>query len=214
MTDRLSRLSSGSADASALDVPRTMGMSNGFGSSQDLAGLDHIDASLHSTPYPVDRTPSDYHRPSQASASTLFEWYHQNDGPWNPIIPIQLPAGPATAVGNLRFQYRDVVPSECSTILPSDSGYASYGAKYSVTNNSVCDESFERNTETQSLVGNLSELSIPPLGSEVSLRNGLEHKPSWQTPQRLKFGDHSSQPNPSIKCETCNKTLKTPSELK
>lgn len=214
MTDRLSSLSSGSAGASALDVPRTMEMSNGFGSAQDLAGLDHIDANLHSTPYPVGRPPSDYHRPSQESASTLFEWYHQNDGPWTAFTPSQLPAGPPPAVGNLRFQYRDVVPSECSTILPSDSGYASYGAKHSVTNNSVCDESCERNTETQSLVGTLSELSFPPFGPEVSPRNGLEHRTPWQTPQGVKFGDRSSQTNAPIRCETCNRALKTPSELK
>lgn len=218
MTDHLARLSTGSADAAALDAPKTIGMPNSFTSSQDLAGLEQIDGNL---PFPSGRAQAGYHRAPQIPPN-LFQWYRDDDGPWTGLASTQVDAGSFSTVPNLPtnphiFQYREnVVPSECSTILPSDSGYASYGAKHSVTNNSVCDESFERNTETQSVIGHMSDLSFPNHSTEILPRNGLDHGNRWSLPQGgSKFGDHSSQPNASaIICKTCNKALKTNSELK
>ncbi|KAI1251042.1 hypothetical protein MGN70_008103 [Eutypa lata] len=213
MTDHLARLSSGSADASTLDATKATEMPNSFTSSQDLAGLEQINGNL---PFPSGRAQADYHKIPQIPPN-LFHWYRDVNGPWTGLAT-QVDTEPSSTVGNLRtnshiFQFREnVVPSECSTILPSDSGYGSYGAKHSVTNNSVCDETYERSTETQSVVGHMNDLTFPNFDPEILSSQGN----SWQLSQGgSKFGDHSSQPNtPSIICNTCNKVLKTNSELK
>lgn len=220
MEDHLTRPSPGSAVASTLDgPPKALEVPNSFTPSQDLSGLEHINTGLHLSSFSASQAQTNYHRPMRVS---LDEWYRRNDGPWTGLAPTHADAGLPSTRGSLRanaiFQYHDnAVPSECSTMLPSDSGYGSYGAKRSVANNSVCDETFDRNTETQSVIGQLhSELTFSSFGSELLPRSELDHGDPWPLTQGApKSSDHHSPLNgASIICETCNKPLKTHSELK
>ncbi|RYP55378.1 hypothetical protein DL768_000133 [Monosporascus sp. mg162] len=219
MEDHLTRPSPGSAVGSTLDgPPKALEVPNGFTPSHGLSGLEHINTGLHTTSFSASQTQTSYHT---SIRSSLDEWYRRNDGPWTGLAPTHADAGPPSTLGSLRtnsmFQYYDnAVPSECSTMLPSDSGYGSYGAKRSVANNSVCDETFDRNTETQSVIGQLhSELTFTTFNPELLPRSGLDHGDSWALTQGVpKSSDHHSQLNGgSITCETCNKLLKTHSEL-
>ncbi|KAI1762015.1 hypothetical protein GGR53DRAFT_521933 [Hypoxylon sp. FL1150] len=158
----------------------------------------------------------------------LALWYHRNDGPWEP--PNLQGDGRTPSVLNFRngqpwlnSQYREsIVPSECDTVppgvLPSDSGYGSYGAKHSVTNGSVCDESLDRNPETQSLVGHISELNFRSFNQDIMSKGGASPLGSWHQPQPqpslLSAADRQGNYAGYHVCKTCNKSLKTKSEFK
>ncbi|KAF7538939.1 hypothetical protein G7054_g2515 [Neopestalotiopsis clavispora] len=89
-----------------------------------------------------------------------IQWFQDsNDGPWHPK-GIALPGSQnGLTIQNQGFtftgEYRDSFsPSECDTIpMPSDSGYASYGAKQSNATGSICYDEPLENHETQSLAG-------------------------------------------------------------
>lgn len=153
----------------------------------------------------------------------ISQWYATNDGPWIPkglalpedderspsrIHTINLQNHAMGFPGHFREGYME---SECETtppgMAPSDSGYGtgSQVTKQSVTANSVYDESSDRNAETQSLTGHLSDFHFPsfPPGDW-----GMAHQPqSLQQPARQFDGKN-------FVCETCKKPVKTNSELK
>ena len=197
------------------NTAKSVEMSNGFTQSQDLAGLEHF--------HPGHRIPSfatgqpEY--PRQLQSIVIDDWCR--DGPWTPF---QGDPALSSIIANLRphpfLAYRsNAVPSECSTAIlpPSDSGYASYGAKHSVANNSVCDDTFDRATETRSVVGPLNELNLSPsIDPETLSRGSIDHGlAAWAIhPGVPKHTDHQTQLTGGIICSHCAKPLKTKSELK
>ena len=212
------RMSPGSGASPPMsNTTKSVEMSNGFTQSQDLAGLEHSNPGGHQIPsFPTGQP--EY--PRHLQPFLIDDWCR--DGPWTPF---QSDPALSSILGNLRphpnvLHYRsNAVPSECSTAIlpPSDSGYASYGAKHSVANNSVCDDTFERSTETRSVVGPLNELHLSqPTDLEPLSRGSIDHGlPVWAMPQAVtKHADHQTQLIGRIVCNHCNKTLKTKSELK
>lgn len=109
-------------------------------------------------------------------------------------------------------QYRDTpcVPSECDTIPtgiePSDSGYGSNAAKLSIANTSVLGEPLDRCSETQNLATQISGFNF----------NVPDPRPaSMLQPQPPPVHYRSSHLEAKVLvCETCNKQVKTLSELK
>lgn len=212
MADHMVGPSQGPRASPSLSSPtKPIELSNGLTRSQDLAGLEHVSQELMS-PFPTGQ--SEYPRDI-----SFIQWVQRGEDPWTPIQG----DGGLAIMGAPRphpqlLQYREnIVPSECSTAhLPSDSGYVSYGARHSVTNISVYDESFDRNTETQSVVGPLNDLQFAPTDSDILSRSSIDHgHPAWQ----ISLGAHlavdtQSQLNGGIMCKDCRKPLKTKSELK
>ncbi|KAK8042008.1 hypothetical protein PG993_006531 [Apiospora rasikravindrae] len=172
------------------------------------------------------------HPRNMPAQNALAHWYTTNDGPWIPkdlALPEDDDRSPSRIhTMNLQGhsmgfpgQYRErYVPSECETtppgMAPSDSGYGSHAAKQSVTATSLYDEPMDRNTETQSLAGHLSEFHFP-----TSYGHGMEYMAKNTSP-----GDWGMAPQQPLQqqarpfegkgiiCETCKKTVKTNSELK
>lgn len=184
-------------------------------------GFSPMSESVLSNPFSQHRAarePNEYAVP--APQDPLMHWWENDDGPWVPrnFAPDcdgrsasrmngRDPAYPFVCSGPYRDPY---VPSECDTaptgIEPSDSGYGSYGAKPSIANISVLGEPLDRCPETQILTDHLLEfnLQVPNSG----------HAGIWHT-QPPPAGYRGSHLNAKgIVCETCNKQLKTNSELK
>lgn len=90
----------------------------------------------------------------------------------------------------------NAVPSE---IMPqSDSGYGSYNNRRSIADGSVCDDAFDTNIDTQSIIGG-------PM--DVASKNAMVLGGAWANQMnhiRLE----------TMKCEECGKLVKTKSELK
>ncbi|KAI1473706.1 hypothetical protein F4774DRAFT_423901 [Daldinia eschscholtzii] len=217
MTDQLALNSPGSPDTPMEGHVQTAKMAVlNFGQPQDLAGLTHMDITMA---YPGGRHPADSYGPGRIE-NRLALWYHRNDGPWTPagLTHIRNPS----LLGNLRNshfplygQYRDS-PSECDTIppagIPSDSGYGgSHVAKHSVANDSVCDESTDRNPES------IGELGFHSYGQDMASR--INSETPWSQSQPTSTSPQSAVPlqvNPDggKTCEKCHKVLKTKSEFK
>ncbi|KAI1140402.1 hypothetical protein F5Y05DRAFT_411458 [Hypoxylon sp. FL0543] len=231
MADQLA-LTPGSSDTTMEGPSRPAKMASlNFPHHQDLATLDHMGMNI---PFPSGRHPADSYRPGRIE-NRLALWYHRNDGPWTPpgLTSPQGDIRTPALLGNLRtnplifsgHQYREsVVSSECDTVppgvIPSDSGYGgSFGAKQSVANGSVCDESLDRNPETQSLIGHIGELNFQSYNQDMIPKGGVNAETPWSQSQQ-------PPPSPSSRfdrqinvegsriCETCNKLLKTKSEFK
>lgn len=160
------------------------------------------------------------HAVSASTQGPLMHWWKTDDGPWVP--PNFAPDGDGRSASRMNGldavpytfypgQYRDTcVPSECDTtptgIEPSDSGYGSNVAKLSNANISVFGEPLDRCPETQSLAGHLSDFNFQVLDSGPA---GM-----WNT-QASPVDYRSNQlDTKGIVCETCNKQVKTNSELK
>lgn len=172
--------------------------------SQDLAGLDVSSALLGMPLMSNAAILGSYHR------QQLEQWYTTNDGPW---IPKDLAPTGGQGSTNARGHgfgypglYRESIsPSECETAPPgfmlSDSGYGSHGAKQSVATASIYEAPLDH--ETQSLMGDFS-----------NLMTSAHWIPAHSQPQMSGF--HRSMPSDprELKCDTCQKTLKTNSELK
>ncbi|XXH03550.1 hypothetical protein Hte_009955 [Hypoxylon texense] len=222
MADRLALTSPGSSDTAMEGHPRPAKMALNFG--HDLA-LEHMGMNL-SLPATNRYQADTYSRLDDRMAL----WYRRNDGPWEPpnlISPqsdIRNPSILGSFRSNQHFQYREsIVPSECDTVppgvLPSDSGYGgSYGAKHSVTNGSVCDESLDRSPETQSLVGHISDLNFRSFNHDMMSKGGASSTTSWHQsqppPPPSSTANHQVTYEGSQICEICNKVLKTKSEFK
>ncbi|CAJ2502871.1 Uu.00g102650.m01.CDS01 [Anthostomella pinea] len=218
MADRLALTSLASSGASNLEAHRhPLEMSVAF-ARQDLAGLD-----MNMT-IPISSEGSS--RGGAAVETPLSLWYERNDGPW---IPQGLTSGQddpraQSMASNMRAnslafpgQYREsFVPSECDTatgVIPSDSGYGSYNPRHSVANGSVCEESFDRNPETQRLIGGMGDLNFQAFGPEMLQKNGMNPGHTWGQPQGP-IRDRHIHVEPAFLCETCGKPLRTNSELK
>ncbi|KAK8036069.1 hypothetical protein PG991_002142 [Apiospora marii] len=167
-----------------------------------------------------------------AHQDAIANWYAGNDGPWIPkglALPDDDDRSPSR-IHNMSFQghamgfpgqYRErYVPSECETtppgMAPSDSGYGSHATKHSVTATSVYDEPMDRNTETQSLAGHLSEFHFPSSfgpGMEYMTKNTPSG--AWELPPQQSL-QQPARPfeGKGIVCEICKKPVKTNSELK
>ncbi|KAI2625876.1 hypothetical protein GGR54DRAFT_593377 [Hypoxylon sp. NC1633] len=226
MADPLALASPGSSDAilEGHPQPAKMAAALRFGHPQDLAALEHMDMNIS---FQAGR-----------HQDRLALWYHRNDGPWTPQ-GLTSPQGDVrnqsilnTLRGNpLVFShYREsIVPSDCDTVPPgaipppSDSGYGgSHGAKLSVANGSVCDESLDRNPETQSLVGHINELNFQSYSQDMVSRAGVIPGTPW--PQSQPFAppslaasstvDHTVNLEGIRECDVCKKLLKTRSEFK
>ncbi|KAI0005650.1 hypothetical protein F4779DRAFT_598155 [Xylariaceae sp. FL0662B] len=233
MTDRLALTSPGSSDVATMEGhPQPSEMPVGFARSQDLAALEHMDINL---PFSTSRHQADSSYGARPLHNRLALWYQRNDGPWIPqgLTSPQDDIRNPSVLGNIRAnpfvfpgQYREsVVPSECDTIppgvIPSDSGYGSFGAKQSVANGSVCDEPFDRSTETQSLVGHISDLNFQSFPHEMMPKSGINPRNSYSQsqapppPPPSSFIDGQIQlEGGNLMCETCGKLVKTNSELK
>lgn len=231
MADQLA-LTSGSSDTAMEGHSRPAKVTTlGFSPHQDLAALDHMGMNI---PFPAGRHPPDSYRPGRIE-NRLALWYHRNDGPWTPpgLTSPQGDIRTPALLGNLRANslvfsshpYREsVVPSECDTVppgvIPSDSGYGgSYGAKQSVANGSVCDESLDRNPETQSLIGHVGELNFQSFNQDMIPKSGVNAETPWSQSQQPPPSPSSAfgrQVNfeGSRTCEICHKLLKTKSEFK
>ncbi|KAI0838626.1 hypothetical protein F5Y06DRAFT_39721 [Hypoxylon sp. FL0890] len=231
MADQLP-LTSGSSDTTMEGPSRPAKMASlNFPHPQNLAALDHMGMSI---PFPAGRHPADSYRPGRIE-NRLALWYHRNDGPWTPpgLTSPQGDIRTPALLGNLRtnplifssHQYREsVVPSECDTVppgvIPSDSGYGgSYGTKRSVANGSICDESLDRNPETQSLIGHIGELNFQSYNQDMIPKGGTNAETPWPQsqpppPSPSSAFDHQVNAEGSRTCDICNKLLKTKSEFK
>ncbi|KAI1107125.1 hypothetical protein F4804DRAFT_242093 [Jackrogersella minutella] len=232
MADHLALTHSGPSDSTMEGTPRLpKNKALNFAPPQNLAALEHIDMHI---PWSTSRHPVGPY--SRRIGDRLALWYQRNDGPWTPP-GLTSPPGEIRApaiLNSLRAHplsvfpspYREsLVPSECDTVAPgamsSDSGYGgSYGTKHSVANGSVCDESLDRNAETQSLVGHpIHDLHFQSYSQDTLSKAGLNPEASWshsQLPQPSPSSVIGRQANPEggNMCEICNKVLKTKSEFK
>ncbi|KAI0452088.1 hypothetical protein F5B21DRAFT_353235 [Xylaria acuta] len=154
---------------------------------------------------------------SQESHTTgkdpLFRWYGEgNDAPWHPR---NLTSGPEdgsgqSMVSNIQTSQfivpgrSNVVPSE---IMPqSDSGYGSYHNHTSIANGSVCEDPYDANPDTQSMMGGSMVDAHFPM-SDVMSKNTIALSGScgsWDPPIRIE----------TMKCSECGKQVRTKSELK
>ncbi|RDL37639.1 uncharacterized protein BP5553_05072 [Venustampulla echinocandica] len=149
----------------------------------------------------------------------LVQWYASNDGPWVPkVIPDVAPAEriQATQAGNRNLvsygnQYRQPNPSEAGSVqfgVPnSDSGY---GTRRSVGNTSVFSADVaERDQDCQSLAGHLDNFQPFQGLNEILPGRDSRISDSW-APRPISIGSDSS----GLICQTCQKPVKTQSELK
>jgi hypothetical protein len=177
--------------------------------SEDLFGMD-LNTDILPGQFvrnPTMQIPYGNHVPG---AHPLQLFATSNDDPWHPK-GIALPGNQnGLNISNHGFtfpgDYRDdFSPSECDTMpIPSDSGYASHGAKHSIATGSVCyDEPLETH-ETQNLAGQFHlNMDLQQNWSQFS-----NQSPPLSVPRPV-------QPNArELTCETCNKVLKTNSEFK
>ncbi len=145
----------------------------------------------------------------------MVRWYEVNDGPWHPP---ELTAGTGAGGGQPMVSgMRDnqfIVPNRSnmvpSEIMPqSDSGYGSYHNQPSIANGSVCDDSFDTNPDTQSIMGGSivdAQFSMPDAVSENHIALGVPCD-SWASPPiRLE--------TMSMTCRECGKPVKTKSEMR
>jgi hypothetical protein len=186
--------------------------------SPGLASLEHTHNKAYPTHHSAGPVVSSHQQPE--AFNSLYEWISRNDHPWTGLVPTTN-NDQSQSMASMRafapLQRDRTLPSECSTVPPgvpqSDSGYGSFGAKQSVTNHSVCDETFDRLTETQSVIGRFNDLHIPNLDQNAASRSGLGFEPTWSHVQGMSdYADR--QPPPDYKCEKCGKVLKTNSEAK
>ncbi|KAI1419700.1 hypothetical protein F5Y12DRAFT_720400 [Xylaria sp. FL1777] len=144
----------------------------------------------------------------------MVRWYEVNDGPWHPP---GLTSGTGDGAGQPMVSgMRDnqfIVPSRSnmvpSEIMPqSDSGYGSYHNQPSVVNGSVCDDSFDTNPDTQSIMGGSmvdAQFPVPDAMTKNHIPLGGPCD-SWPSPIRIE--------TISMICEECGKPVRTKSELK
>jgi len=151
----------------------------------------------------------------------LVQWFTNNDGPWNPIttkIPenVQEERGQSRQTGirnpmSYPGGYRQHNPSEVGSVqfgFPhSDSGY---GTRRSVGNTSVFSADVtERDQDCQSLAGHVAEFQPFHQFNDMPQQVDGRANDSWTNQAQ------SSTTLPSgLVCPTCNKSVKTQSELK
>ncbi|RWA07760.1 hypothetical protein EKO27_g7355, partial [Xylaria grammica] len=133
----------------------------------------------------------------------MVRWYEVNDGPWHPP---GLTSGTGDGGGrSMMPSMRDnqfIVPSRSnipSEIMPhSDSGYGSYQNQTSIANGSVCDDSFDTNPDTQSIMGGSmvdTRFSVSDVVSETPI--ALNVPCEWGNPIRIE--------TVTMRCRVCGK---------
>ena len=156
---------------------------------------------------------------SGVQQNPLAQWYTGNDGPWVPkVIPDAIPEERYARgqIGNRNsmpfgVQYRQTNPSDAGSFQygpsPSDSGY---GTRRSIENTSVFSaEATERDQDCQSLINHVAEYT--PFGlSEVLQTRDARSGESWP----LTIPSSAISALPSLVCPSCQKPVKTQSELK
>lgn len=156
---------------------------------------------------------------SQARASAqdpLVQWYTGNDGPWVPkvipeiVLEDRSQSRQASNRGLVTYigQYKQPNPSEVGSFQygapHSDSGYGTRRSVASVFSADVGD----RDQDNQSLAGPASDFQTFPVLTDAFQRDGRTIDLPW--------GHPTSSPSDSsaLICPTCQKQVKTPSELK
>jgi hypothetical protein len=140
----------------------------------------------------------------------IARWYLMNDGPWHPLATGTDDGSGQPMVSNMRGNQfglpsrPNMVPSEFMS--QADSGYGSYNNRHSIANGSVCDDSFETNPDTQSMMGGSMADTPFPMPDAVS-KNTATIGGAWtNNPIRIEAT--------IMKCEICHKSVRTKSELK
>ncbi|GAW21463.1 hypothetical protein ANO14919_109820 [Xylariales sp. No.14919] len=152
------------------------------------------------------------HEAQATGKDPMVRWYEVNDGPWHPP---GLTSGTGDGGGrSMMPSIRDsqfIVPSRSnipSEIMPhSDSGYGSYQNQTSIANGSVCDDSFDTNPDTQSIMGGSmvdTRFSVSDVVSETPI--ALNGPCEWGNPIRIE--------TVTMRCGVCGKSVRTKSELK
>ncbi|KAI0535431.1 hypothetical protein GGR58DRAFT_504330 [Xylaria digitata] len=182
----------------------------------DVHQLDHsLNMTFELPPHLAGRQGNmDFPHEAQATGKDpMVRWYEVNDGPWHPQgLTSSTGDGSQSMVSNMReSQYMvpartNMVPSE---IMPhSDSGYGSYQNQPSIANGSVCEDSFDTNQDTHSIIGGSmvdTQFSVPDAMSKGPIALGGPCD-SWPSPIRIE--------TISMRCEECGKPVRTKSELK
>ncbi|KAI1126772.1 hypothetical protein F5Y10DRAFT_206511 [Nemania abortiva] len=149
-----------------------------------------------------------------AGKHPFYRWAVGNDAPWHPQ---NLTAGADDGSDQsmipdmqdaqfMAHHQQNVVPSEI--MAQSDSGYGSYRNHHSIANGSVCDDSFDPNPETQSVMG--GSMGGRLLDTSFSISDAMSKdvttlmSGSWTNHIRIE----------TLKCDECGKEVKTKSELK
>jgi hypothetical protein len=159
-----------------------------------------------------------------ANQDPLVNWYTGNDGPWIPkgisevVADERSPKARVSSRIPVQFgeNYRQPNPSDAGSYHfgapPSDSGYASNGAKRSDGNASIFSADIaDRDQDLQSLAGHIADYQ--PYQGMGDMLQPREVRPNghWTNPLP---SSSVSDSQPKLRCPTCHKTVKTPSELK
>lgn len=157
------------------------------------------------------------------SENPLHQWYLGNDGPWAPFPKVTTESdlddrsmSKQTVNRNIPYssqsgQYRQQNPSDVRSFpfgaTHSDSGY---GTHRSVGNTSVFSgDVHDRDQDSQSMAGPPQNFEPSFHGNyEVSQQRDSRAVGTWTSPT-----SHSSESS-GLVCPTCNKSVKTRSELK
>ena len=145
----------------------------------------------------------------------LQQWYTGNDGPWIPRgisvlseerLHSRLRAGNRMPMpyGN---HYRQPNPSDAGSfpygVAPSDSGY---GTRHGDESASVFSTDInDRDQDSQSIIGHVTEYQA----FQGPNNDVVQHRDAWAP-----VPSSSSSNIPNLVCETCQKPVKTRSELK
>ncbi|KAI1737545.1 hypothetical protein F4680DRAFT_468084 [Xylaria scruposa] len=197
MDDHLTLTSPGPSDVHHLE--QSLNMSFGLSQQAVLAG---------------SQVNMNFQQESQVTGKDpLYRWYGErgNDAPWHPQ---NLTSGPEDGSGQSMISNiptgqfivsgrSNVVPSE---IMPqSDSGYGSYRNHTSIANGSVCDDSYDANPDTQSIMGGSMVDARFPISDAVP-ENAVALGGPWEPQIRFE--------TVSMRCSVCDKPVRTKSELK
>jgi hypothetical protein len=154
---------------------------------------------------------------NQSRGVPLHNWYEANDGPWvhlHKVLPnnVQEPRSQSRHTGqraSFAGRYRQSHPSDAASSYPqgfppSDSGYET---RRSIANTSVFSGEPERDQDCHSLVGHIEQFQPFHGGYDMPQRDGRTNS-TWT--------QHNTQPVESVGliCPTCQKPVKTPSEMK
>lgn len=177
--------------------------------------------------YGPPSVPRQLHMDTQGRSTAqdaLAKWYDSNDGPWIPKVTLegipserQSGARVGSRMSNLyETQFRQPIPSDVGlypyATPPSDSGYGSNAARRSDGNASIFSQDVaDRDQDLHSLTGQPAEYQTYHAMGEVLQSRDVRFNDQW--PSSLPSSMLPDSP-PSFICPTCNKTVKTRSELR
>lgn len=163
---------------------------------------------------------------SAQDSNPIQSWYQTNDGPWT-HIPKVMPPNNASLEGGFDSkqtanrnhitsagQYRPYHASDSGSFHhgvppPSDSGYAS-GTRRSVANTSVISGDIpDRDQDCHSLTGQVE--SFQPF---IGAHDGIQQRDARSFDVWTSSSPTSMPESRGMRCPTCNKPVKTQSEMK